>query len=130
MPAPTPKESGISAFITREAGAIPRDVIAVDSPIDIVTSSTASPTVVTTKKTHGYRNGQVVVITGHSGSDDDTAMNDADGHAVTVISPTTFSVAVDLSGGAGGGTGGTVVPLVATGIMLVVFAAEDFLPLD
>ncbi|KKK88022.1 hypothetical protein LCGC14_2747390 [marine sediment metagenome] len=130
MPAPTPKESGISQFITREAGAIPRDVIAVDSLIDIVTSSTADPTVVTTKKTHGYRNGQVVVITGHSGSDDDATMNQADGHAVTVISTTTFSVPVDLSGGAGGGTGGTVAPLVATGIMLVVFAAEDFLPLD
>lgn len=128
MPAPTPKESGISQFITREAGAIPRDVIAVDSPINVVSSSTASPTVITTIKNHGYRNGQVVVIAGHSGSDDDAAVNDVAGHAVTVIDDTTFSIAVDLTGG--GGTGGTVQPLVDTGIMLIVFAAEDFLPLD
>jgi len=130
MPAPTPKESGISAFITREAGAIPRDVIAVDSPIDIDTSSTANPTVVTTKKTHGYRNGQVVVITGHSGSDDDATVNQAAGHAVTVISPTTFSIPVDLSAGGGGGVGGSVQTLVESGIFKIVFAAEDFLPLD
>ncbi len=130
MPAPTPKESGISAFITREAGAIPRDVIAVDSPIDVVSSSQANPTVITTKKTHGYRPGQVVVITGHSGSTDDAAVNDAAGHVVTVISPTTFSIPVDLITGGAGTGGGTVAPLVSTGIMLVVFAAEDFLPLD
>ncbi len=128
MPAPTPKESGISQFITREAGAIPRDVIAVDSPINVVSTSTASPTVVTLGKTHGYRNGQVVLIAGHSGSDNDAAVNDVAGHAVTVISPTTFSIVVDLTGG--GGTGGTVAPLVGTGIFKVVFAAEDFLPLD
>lgn len=129
MPAPTPKESGISAFITREAGAIPRDVIAVDSPIDVVSSSAANPSVITTKKNHGYRPGQIVVITGHSGSADDAEVNDVNGHSITVLTDTTFElVGVDLTGG--GGTGGTVVPLVDTGIMLVVFAAEDFLPLD
>lgn len=129
MPAPTPKESGISAFITREAGAIPRDVIAVDSPINVVSSSAANPTVITTKKNHGYRPGQVVLIAGHSGSNNDAAVNDVDGHAIDVLTDTTFElVGVDLSGG--GGSGGTVAPLVSTGIMVVVFAAEDFLPLD
>lgn len=130
MPAPTPKESGISAFITREAGAIPRDIIAVDSPINVTSTSQANPTVLVTEKTHGYRNGQIVVIAGHAGSDDDATVNDAAGHAVTVIDDTSFSIPVDLSGAGGGGTGGTVQLLTPDGVILIVFAAEDFLPLN
>lgn len=130
MPAPVLKESGISQFITRESGAIPRDVIDIDAPINIVTSSTATPTVVTCLKNHGYHNGSVVTIAGHTASDDDAAMNDD--HAVTVIDDTTFSVPVDLSGGAGGGTGGTVRSAEGSesGTLLVVFSAADFSPVE
>jgi len=130
MPAPIPKESAISAFITREAGAIPRDVVAVDQPKIVGASTQASPTVVTIAATHGRRTGDQVVITGHAGSDNDAAVNDPAGHVVTVISPTTFSIPVDLTGAAGaggGGTGGVLTSLAGfeTGRLLAIFAAED-----
>jgi len=69
--------------------------------ITILTSSAASPTVITTDVPHGLTNGQLVLIAGHS-------EGDANGeHVATVTSTTTFTIPVDLI--AGGGTGGTLV---------------------
>jgi len=71
--------------------------------IPIVANSQANPTVITTAVPHGLTTGQVVVIAGNV--DASPTINGA--QTVTVISPTTFSVPVNTSGGAAG-TGGEI----------------------
>jgi len=73
--------------------------------VAITSSSAASPTVITTTAVHGYATGDSVTISGHGGSDDDDAVNAS--HQVTVVTTTTFTIPVDLTGGAG--TSGSVV---------------------
>lgn len=72
--------------------------------IPITSNSQANPTVVTTPIPHGLTSGQVILISGVSGSS--PTINGE--RTVTVISTTTFSVPVDTSAGAGG-TGGSFV---------------------
>lgn len=69
--------------------------------IPITSSSVANPTVITTSAPHGLTTGDVVVISGHSGS---TPAVDGQ-YTVTVTSTTTFTVPVNVTVG---GTGGTV----------------------
>lgn len=69
--------------------------------VAITSSSVASPSVITTAAAHGLETGDVVTITGHSGSTPD--INGS--HTVTVLSSTTFSIPVNVTTG---GTGGTV----------------------
>lgn len=69
---------------------------------DVTSSSVANPSIIVTATPHGFANGQIVLIAGHSGSTPD--INDE--HVATVISPTTFSIPVNVTVG---GTGGTVV---------------------
>lgn len=70
----------------------------------ITSNSQAGPTVITTPIPHGLVTGELVVVAGVTGSSPSI-----DGQrAVTVLSTTTFSVAVDTSAGTGG-TGGTFV---------------------
>jgi hypothetical protein len=69
--------------------------------VTISSSSVANPTVITTAAPHELVTGDVVLIAGHTGS-----TPAVDGvRTVTVVSPTTFTVAVNVSVG---GTGGTV----------------------
>lgn len=69
-----------------------------------ITSNTqANPTVVTTPNPHGLTTGDIIVIAGNTGSN--AAINGE--RTVTVISSTTFSVAVNCT--TAGGTGGTFV---------------------
>jgi hypothetical protein len=68
----------------------------------IATSSVANPTVITTSAAHGYSTGDRVQISGHAGS---TPSLNAVHAAVTVLSPTTFTIPVNVTVG---GTGGTV----------------------
>lgn len=70
--------------------------------VTITSSSVASPTVVTTAAPHGLVSAQSVLIAGHAGST--PTINGT--RVVTVISPTTFSIPVNVTVG---GTGGTVV---------------------
>jgi hypothetical protein len=70
--------------------------------IPITSNSIANPTVVTTTVAHGLTTGQVVLIAGVSTSD--PTINGE--RTVTVISPTTFSVALNVTTG---GTGGSLV---------------------
>lgn len=71
--------------------------------IPITSNTAASPSVVTTPIPHGLTNGQKVLISGVSGS-----IADINGEQVaTVLTPTTFSVAVNASTHAG--TGGQFV---------------------
>lgn len=72
--------------------------------VPITSNSQANPSVVTTTVPHGLTSGDVVWIAGVSGSDADINGQ----QTATVISATTFSVAVDATTSAG--TGGTVVP--------------------
>lgn len=69
----------------------------------IVGSSVANPTVLTTTEPHGLWTGDTVTIAGHTGS---TPALDGS-HVVTVLTPTTFTVPLNVTGG---GTGGTVTP--------------------
>lgn len=71
--------------------------------IPITSNSAANPSVVTTPVAHGLTTGQVVLISGVAGSSADINGE----RTVTVISPTTFSVAVNATGS--GGTGGSFV---------------------
>ena len=72
--------------------------------VPITSNSQANPTVVTTPVPHGLTSGDIVVIAGVAGSS--PTINGE--RTVTVITPTTFSVAVDTSGGSAG-TGGSFV---------------------
>lgn len=68
---------------------------------DTISGNTlANPTVVTTSGNHGLTSGDTVVITG---SNSTPSINGT--HVVTVISPTTFSIPVNVTGA---GTAGTV----------------------
>jgi hypothetical protein len=84
--------------------------------IAIVSNTAANPTVITTDEPHQLFAGAIVTISDNVGSNED--INDS-GLAVTVLSPTTFSVPKDCT--ASGGTGGSFVrtdslstPIVAT----------------
>jgi len=71
------------------------------APATISTSSVANPTVITTSAAHGFKDGQTVLIAGHSGST--PSINGS--YQVSVVSPTTFTIPVNVTVG---GTGGTV----------------------
>lgn len=60
--------------------------------VTILSNTLANPTVVTTSGPHGLSSGQQVTITG---SNSTPSINGS--HVVTVISPTTFSIAVNVS---------------------------------
>lgn len=72
--------------------------------IPITSNTQANPTVITTPVTHGLTTGDVIVISGETGSS--PTINGE--RTVTVISTTTFSVPVNTSAGTGG-TGGTFI---------------------
>jgi len=78
-------------------------------------ASAANPTVVTTAVAHNLRSGESVTISG----DSQAALNGT--HTATVLSATTFSVAVDLTSGAG--SGGTVA--VSRTVGPIAFDAAD-----
>lgn len=69
--------------------------------VNLTSSSVANPTVVTTATAHGLLTGDTVTIAGHSSTP--TINGD---RTVTVVSPTTFTVAVNVT--VGGGAAGTV----------------------
>lgn len=70
--------------------------------VNISSSSVADPTVITTATEHGLQAGDLVIIASHSGST--PSINGA--HAVVAApTPTTFTIAVNVTVG---GTGGTV----------------------
>ena len=72
--------------------------------IPITSNSQATPTVVTCPVAHGRATGDIILISGESGSS--PTINGE--RTITVLSPTTFSVPVDTSAGSGG-TGGSFV---------------------
>lgn len=73
--------------------------------IPITSATKASPCVVTTTIPHGLTTGQVILTSGNTLSG--PSINSE--QAVTVISATTFSVAVNTAGSTGAGTGGSFV---------------------
>lgn len=78
--------------------------------IAITSSTAASPTVITTSSVHGLNVGDRVYIVEHEGTSPALAtLNRVDGHTVTSVpSTTTFTVAVDLTSGAGTASTGVV----------------------
>lgn len=75
------------------------------TPIPITSATKANPCVVTTPCDHRLTSGQKVLISSNTLSG--PAINGD--YAVTVLSSTTFSVAVNTSGSTGAGTGGSLV---------------------
>lgn len=73
--------------------------------IPIASATKANPCVVTTSVPHGLTSGQVILASGNSLSGPSINAQ----QTVTVISPTTFSNAIDTSGSSGAGTGGSLV---------------------
>lgn len=71
----------------------------------VTSSSVANPTTITTTIAHGLTTGNIVVITGHTGSTATPSLNNR-GFAVTVTGTTTFTITADVTVG---GTGGQVV---------------------
>lgn len=73
--------------------------------IPIASATKANPSVVTTTVPHGKTTGDKILVSGNtlSGPSINTQL------AVTVLSTTTFSVAVNTSGSSGAGTGGSFV---------------------
>lgn len=67
--------------------------------LDIVSTSEDDPTVITTDGAHGLQTGDSVLIAG-----DDSVPSLNGGHTVTVISPTTFSVPVEVTTAGDAGT--------------------------
>jgi putative tail protein len=79
-----------------------RKAIEINAPaITITSSSVANPTHITTATPHGYRTGDFVRITGHSGS---TPSINGYELKITVISPTVFTYGINVTVA---GTGGT-----------------------
>lgn len=78
--------------------------------IPITSNSQANPTVITTPVPHGLTTGDIILISGETGSS--PTINGE--RTVTVISTTTFSVPVNTSAGTGG-TGGSFVKANSTG---------------
>jgi uncharacterized phiE125 gp8 family phage protein len=85
--------------------------VLVTPAVPIVSSSIASPTVITTLTPHGLASGDTVTIADHIGST--PAVTGA--LVATVLSPTTFSVpvAVTIAGAGGTVTRTTAVPVIA-----------------
>lgn len=73
--------------------------------IPITSATKANPCVVTTTVAHGLTTGQKVLIAGNSLAGPSINADSA----VTVISTTTFSVAINTTASTGAGTGGTLV---------------------
>lgn len=71
------------------------------STVAIATSSVANPSVITTSAPHGLETGDTVTIAGHSGSTPDINGD----RVVTVLTPTTFTIPLNVTVG---GTGGTM----------------------
>jgi hypothetical protein len=72
--------------------------------IPIVSNTLANPTVITTALPHGRTTGDLILITGNITSS--PSINGPTTYAVTVLSPTTFSIPVNCTTG---GTGGSFV---------------------
>lgn len=66
----------------------------------ITSSSVANPSVITTPTPHGLNSGESITIAGHAGST--PAINGV--QIVTVITPNTFSIPVNVTVGGAGGT--------------------------
>jgi hypothetical protein len=89
---------------TGNSQATPVDNTTLAQPaVAIVSSSVASPTVITTATPHGLTTGQVAFIANHAGST--PVINGA--QTVTVLNLTQFTIAINVTVG---GAGGTVIP--------------------
>lgn len=78
----------------------------VDFGIDgarIVSGSVAASTVITTATDHGVTTGDRVYINNFEGSDNDSEVNNLNGHIATVLTPTTFTIPVTLGVAGSGG---------------------------
>lgn len=96
----------------------------------ISSSSVANPTIITTTAAHGLTTGNIVTISGHTGSTPD--INNS--YTVTVLTTTTFTIPVNVTVGGTGGTwtldtpvSGALISADVTGDLRlkVRFAAED-----
>jgi hypothetical protein len=83
------------------------EFVPASSSVNITSSSTANPTVITAASAHGLISGDIVTIAGHSSTPDINGE-----HVITWLSTTTFSIPVNVS--SGGGAAGTITSTPAT----------------
>jgi hypothetical protein len=69
----------------------------------VLQSTSPAVTVITTATAHGLESTETILLAGHTSTPDING-----GYAVTVLSPTTFSIAAITGAGSPGGTGGTI----------------------
>jgi len=100
------------------ASADPGTGISIDSAADplsrprvITSSSLANPTTITCPVDHGMVNGEIILITGHSGST--PSLNGGNGYAITSTGLKTFTIPVNVTGA---GTGGTYQKVSSLGL--------------
>ena len=79
------------------------------SVYNITAIGDAYPALITTDKNHGYASGRIVTMSGITGTDNLTELNNTP-YAVTVVSATTFTVNFTPTGGAVYDGGGVVSP--------------------
>jgi hypothetical protein len=77
------------------------EFVPASSSVNISSSSTANPTVITAAAAHGLLSGDIVTIAGHSSTPDINGE-----HIITWLSTTTFSIPVNVT--SGGGAAGTI----------------------
>ena len=83
--------------------------------VSVTSSSVADPTVITTAAAHGLLTGDTVLIAGHSGSTPD--INGV--NVATVLTPTTFTIPVNVTVGGTGGTSARVSSRSGAGYLAV-----------
>lgn len=117
--------SGGTPYTATQALLYPRTVDSM-STLTIASSSVANPTLITTVAPHGFASGQTVVISGHAST---PALDGS--HVITVVDAVSFTVPVDVTVGA---TGGSLtnedVPSIAvlpSGIRNATYAQAKFL---
>ncbi len=94
----------------------------------VTSSSVANPSVITTAQNHGLATGQTARIHGHYGSTPDINAE----HIVTVISPTTFSIPVNVTAAGAGGYAGkkTEDHVVLSQVSAVLVSSYETPPVD
>lgn len=95
-----PLATEVADATTEPASSVDNSADPMATPIPIQSSSVANPTVITTQVPHKLATGETVVIVGHTST---PSLNGE--QTVTVLTPTTFTVPVNVT--VGGGANGT-----------------------
>lgn len=119
----------VSVIEPGDAGSTAQQIISIrQNPVaftdfqnDITSSSVANPTVITCPEPHGLVTGNTIAINGHVGST--PSINGK--YIVTVTSPTTFTIPVNVTGGGTDGTWQQIQPDAAVTLSVIQAATSS-----